>query len=344
MMASKGVDAMIKPIFKYVAKKSLERMRYPTGLYGASKLSVSTGYNKAWLRDNVYVAIGLEASQSKEELITCYNALLDILLKHEYKIDWAIKEKPDAKFKYIHARFNPLTFDEFHEEWGNKQNDAVGAFLFKVGDLYKKGTMVFRDENDLRIVQKLVFYLASIEYWQDADNGMWEENEEIHASSVGACVAGLKAVSKLVDVPEWLVHRGQDTLNSLLPRESESKKTDLALLSLIYPYNVVTNQQRMQILENVENELVRERGVIRYENDQYYSNGREAEWTFGFPWLALIYKQIGDIERYEHYMAKTRMAMTWSFELPELYYGGTKQPNENTPLAWSEAMLLCALA
>ena len=121
---------------------------------------------------------------------------------------------------------------------------------------------------------------------------MWEENEEVHASSVGACVAGLKKISKIIDVPPVLIQKGEETLNQLLPRESESKDTDLALLSLIYPYDVVSEGQRMQILQDVERKLVRQRGVIRYAGDYYFNRDGEAEWTFGFPWLAIIYKQL----------------------------------------------------
>jgi len=178
----------------------LKQMQYPTGLFAASRMTVKTGYNLAWIRDNVYAAIGLEAAQRYMELKKTYRALLDILLKHEYKIDWAIKEKPKHAYQYIHARYDPITMEEIWENWGNKQNDAIGALLFKIGDLEEKGIKIIRNENDLRIIKKLVNYLESVEYWHDKDNGMWEENEEIHASSIGACVAGLKKISKLMEV------------------------------------------------------------------------------------------------------------------------------------------------
>ena len=64
---------------------------------------------------------------------------------------------------------------------------------------------------------------------------MWEENMELHASSVGACVAGLRSVKMLVNVKDELIQKGEETLRFLLPRESETKETDLSLLSLIYP-------------------------------------------------------------------------------------------------------------
>ena len=321
----------------------LKQMQYPSGLFAASSLNVKTGYNLAWIRDNVYAAIGLEAAQRYSDLKKTYRALLDILLKHEHKIDWAIKEKPKHAYQYIHARYDPITMEEIWENWGNKQNDAIGALLFKIGDLECKGIKVIRGENDIRILQKLVYYLQSIEYWHDKDNGMWEENEEIHASSVGACVAGLKKISKVVDVPAKLIKKGEIALNTLLPRESETKEVDLALLSLIYPYNVVTKEQSDTILKNVEERLVREKGVIRYIGDRYCNNGNgEAQWCMGFCWLAIIYKQLNNVEKYAYYFRKTANAMNDKGELPELYYSNTDKHNENSPLGWAQALFVVA--
>ncbi|MBI3034384.1 glycoside hydrolase family 15 [Candidatus Woesearchaeota archaeon] len=322
----------------------LEKLQHKTGLFPAAARDVKTGYNRAWLRDNVYAAIGLEAAKNKRALIRTYRALLDIFLKHEYKIDWMIRQPfPKEAYRYIHARYDPITMAEIYEEWGNKQNDAIGAVLFKIGELEKKGNRIIRNSNDLRILQKLVDYLGAIEYWHDRDNGIWEENEEIHASSIGACVAGLKAISHIIEVPGQLILKGQDALNELLPRESGTKETDLALLSLIYPYNAANEQQKFQILKNVESRLLKRRGVIRYAGDKYYNNGiGEAEWTFGLPWLAIIYRQMNNPEKYAYYMKKTYDAMNKKGELPELYYSGTSRHNENTPLAWSQAMFLAA--
>ncbi|HLC56816.1 MAG TPA: glycoside hydrolase family 15 protein, partial [Candidatus Nanoarchaeia archaeon] len=254
---------------KQISYEILKNLRLKNGLFIAAPSSI---YNKAWLRDNIYSAIGLEIVNVKEAIQT-YHALLDILKKHEYKINFAIKEKPKHAYQYIHARYNPETLEEYHEEWGNKQNDAIGALLFKIAELLDKKLPVLRNLDDYRIIQKLVFYLESIEYWHDKDNGMWEEYEEIHASSVGACLAGLKAIANQVYVPSHLIEKGQETLNLLLPKESETKETDLALLSLIYPYNIVNDKQKSLILKNVEEKLLREKGVIRYINDQYFNKG-----------------------------------------------------------------------
>lgn len=318
-------------------------MQYPSGLFAASGMTVRTGYNLAWIRDNVYAAIGLEAAQRYGDLKKTYRALLNILIKHEHKIDWAIKEKPKHAYQYIHARYDPITMEERLESWGNKQNDAIGALIFKIGDLEEKGIKIIRNENDLRIIQKLVNYLESVEYWHDKDNGMWEENEEVHASSIGACVAGLKKISRMADVPIDLIKKGQNALNTLLPRESETKEVDMALLSLIYPYNLVTKEQKESILKNVEEKLLKEKGVIRYIGDQYYYRKGEAQWTNGLAWLAIIYRQMKNPSKYAHYMRKTVEAMNPKGELPELYYANSNEHNENTPLAWSQALFVAGL-
>lgn len=324
------------------SKQKLEALKHRNGLYSASAVTVSTGYDKAWIRDNLYIALGVEAV-SPEESVKTYHALLNILKKHEYKIDHAISEKPKHSFQYIHARYCPATLREFNEEWGNKQNDAVGFLLFKIGDLAEKGYKVIRDVSDLRVLKKLVDYAASIEYWHDEDNGVWEESEELHASSVGAMLAGLKKISQFIYVNPELITKGEEALENLLPRESKMHETDLAQLSLIYPFDVVTPEQRDIILANIEEKLVREKGVIRYEGDRYYNRAGEAEWTMGFPWLAIIYAIKGDYMKYRYYLQKTFSAMNEKGELPELYFAGTCEHNENSPLGWSQSLFMTAL-
>jgi len=235
--------------------KILKTLQYDSGLFAASDKQVGTGYEKSWLRDNFYECLAFEIIGDWDTVEKTYNALLNIFLKHEENIDKAIAQKPIYAHEYIHARFHPETFDEFWENWGNKQNDSIGAILFRIGELEQHHKrVILKDENHIRIVNKLVRYLETLEFWHDKDSGMWEEDEEVHASSVGACVAGLEAIQKLdkIEVPQYMIDKGKETLNHLLPRESERKFVDLALLSLIYPYDVVTKTQKNQILKNVE--------------------------------------------------------------------------------------------
>lgn len=328
----------------------LNAMQYESGLFSASAKRVTTGYDKAWLRDNFYVGLALHELKQTQPLKKLYGALTSILLKHEWKIDYAISAKPAYSFQYIHPRYNPENFDEFWESWGNRQNDAIGSILFLFGLLKKSGMDIINTEEEARLVKKLIAYLETIQYWQDIDSGIWEEWEEIHASSLAACVAGLQAVKAAgFFVADELISKGEDMLHhELLPRESHDKFCDLALLTLMYPYNVATSQEAQQILTNVEYHLTKKRGVIRYKGDHYYNKNwdrasEEAEWTFGFSFLALAFQQIGNKEKAQYYFQKAKETINEKGEIPELYYSNDSAYNENTPLAWSEAMFLIAL-
>lgn len=335
-------------IFKHL--EILKSLQTQKGLFLASKSGVSTGYDKSWLRDNFYETLAFEVLGDWETVEHTYRAILTIFLTYEAKIDAAIKNKPKHSFEYIHARFHPDTFAEFWEEWGNKQNDAVGCILYRLGELeaQHKRTVIKTPDHE-RIVNKLVRYLESIEYWKDRDSGMWEEDEELHASSVGACVAGLRSIMRVpsIEVPYQLVRRGQRALNTLLPRESERKFVDLSLLSLIWPYEVVNSEQRDEILANVEYHLKRDRGVIRYKGDHYYNKNpdgysEEAEWTFGLAWLSIIYQELGEHKKAEELIADL-ITIDTPEGLPELYFSNSPEYNDNTPLGWSESLFIVAM-
>jgi GH15 family glucan-1,4-alpha-glucosidase len=308
-------------------------MRLSNGAYTAS---LSQDYSFVWVRDVVYTVLPFLQKQS-ERYEKAYHALFDLFKSYEWKIDIHREKKPKYLFEYIHSRYS-TDLKEMHTEWGHAQNDAIGAFLWGVGEGFRHGQKVIRDEKDLLIVQKLVDYLDCLQYWEAEDNGMWEENMELHASSIGACVAGLHAVKMLVHVKDETIKKGEETLRFLLPRESHTKETDLALLSLVYPYRILDRKTALKVVENVSGRLERTYGVIRYENDQYYNQGSEAEWCFGLPWLGLCYLELGMVNQAAEYIEKTWRVIPDNWEVPELYIGGRNEPNGNTPLAWSVAL------
>lgn len=327
----------------------LKNLQYESGLFAASKKNTKTGYNKSWLRDNFYECLAFQILEDWDTVFKTYRAILKIFEKHEYKIDYAIAHKPQHRHEYIHPRYNPLTFDEFWEDWGNKQNDSVGAILFAIGKLMQQKKKILVSKKDYDTVQKLVDYLSTLEYWHDQDSGMWEEEEEVHSSSIGACIAGLKAVSKIkgINVDTELIIKGEEALRNQLPRESKKKFVDLALLSLIWPYELTTKRETEEILENVTYLLEREKGVIRYKNDHYYNKNpdgysEEAEWTFGFSWLAIIYDKLGNKKLAKEYEQKALKTVT-KRGVPELYFSNTDKYNRNTPLGWAESLFIIAV-
>lgn len=327
--------------------KSLQK---PSGVFTASAFDVDTGYDKAWLRDIYFIVLSFLETGDIETTRQAAKALLQVFVKHQDKINWAAEHKPHYAWQYIHARFHPETFEEYWEEWGNSQNDAVGEVLNLLVTLELLGASVIETDDERQMVQTVINYLVNLEYWHDEDNGIWEENMEVHASSIGSVVAALRkaALVPWLDVPAAAIEKGEAALRALLPRESASKFCDLALLTLIYPFAVTTEAETTEILKNVEYHLVKDRGVIRYKFDRYYNANKdgyseEAEWCFGLSWLAIIYAERGEREKAFYYLRKAKAAVTPEGKVPELYYSNTNRPNENTPLGWAESMYVIAL-
>lgn len=329
----------------------LDRLRLPNGLYVASP---STDYHFVWLRDSFYEVMPyLHSTCDRYE--KTYHKMLDIFRKYEWKIDIHTKQKPQQIFEYIHPRYD-LNGDEVNQEWGNCQHDAIGAILFGIGEGERAGKKIIRDKKDHEIIQKIISYLSCCNFWEDPDNGMWEEWREIHSSSLGACVAGLRSIKDIVFVPSELIEAGENALTEVLPRESLDRSVDLSQLSLIYPYKQLVGSKAEQLLHRVETTLLRNRGVIRYQGDSYYALnesegrnhplnhyiGKEAEWCFGLPWLSLCYFELGNFKKAEEYIYKTEEIMLEDGSLPELYFSNSSKYNGNTPLGWGNAMYILA--
>lgn len=325
-------------------------LRAPTGLFTASASDVTTGYNKAWLRDIYFMTLGFKYTGEMDVVCDAAKALLTILSKHKEKITWAVENKPFETWQYIHARYNPETFEEYWEEWGNKQHDAVGEVLYLIADCELSGYNILATDEDKALVQMLINYLSAIEYWHDADSGIWEENQEVRASSIGSVVCALRCASKIpyLTIPEGAIEKGEQALRALLPRETSTRFCDLALLTLIFPFEVTTEEETKKILDNVEYFLVRDKGVIRYRNDRYYNRNtdgysEEAEWSMGLAWLAIIYAKRGDIEKATYYLDRSEQTVNNEGLIPELWYSHTEESNKNIPLGWAESMHVVAL-
>ncbi|TYP76664.1 glycoside hydrolase family 15 protein [Paenibacillus methanolicus] len=335
------------------AYEILDRLRLPNGLYVASS---SSDYNFVWLRDTFYEVLPyLDKNCDRYE--QTYYRILDIFRDYEWKLDIHTKQKPVYKHEYLHPRYTADTAREVESEWGNKQHDATAAILFGIGEGMKRGKHMLRDDKDREIVQKLVQYLECVQFWEDPDNGIWEEYEEVRSSSVGACVAALKSVKGIVDVPDDLIEKGMETLYELFPYETRTRKYDLAQLTLIYPFGVFNGEMAQVIVNQTEKHLLRNNGILRYIGDSYYSTleaehgrgrsrsfyaGTEAEWTFGFGFLALSQLKLGNMAKARSFLERFEHVMLEDGSLPELYYANSGKFNTNTPLGWSNAMYILA--
>jgi len=270
--------------------------------------------------------------------------VFDMLRNSQRKIEKAICYPPRQSSDFIHAKFGNKLLEEITNDWGHHQVDAIGLFLYIVGFSEERDIALIRDDTDKEILQLLISYLTAVRYWEDPDNGMWEEGLALHASSIGAAVRGLQTIkdTKLAVVPQKLIDHGVEALFKILPNESPDRDCDMAQLSLIWPYNILPPYITDIIIERIIEKLIQPKGLNRYWDDNYYrsNNGVSAEWTMGFFWLAIIFAERNEKEKSLHWFSEGLNTMTKEGYLPELYQNG--EPNKNTPLGWSHSLALIA--
>ncbi len=368
-----------------VAYKHLENLRQMNGGYIASEYCGDKGgdrYNVFWLRDIMYATYANEYVGAYDKMIESYRLILRIFQKYRSKITGGARKRSylgSCASEIMHARIHPVTLEELTSEWGHHQLDIFGLFLYKTGDLMKKGhNVIGTDQTEtLILLRDIVLYLTTVRWHSAPDFGVWEEGPETHSSSIGAVLAGLMMwhddgyyhhkyrtqvpIHQMLPIPQEFVEIGRRTLDDLLPRESASRPYDLSQLSLIWPYNIISEIQAEALLKNIEGSLVRKNGVIRYPGDLYHNAnraepvGNEAEWPLGLAWLSIVYSQLAVralrlgamfnrpeeyLGKAEQYLAMTESVMTDDGRVPELYTDGV--PNYNIPLAWAQSFYIVA--
>jgi len=332
---------MDKQAFQKKLLLKMESMRRPSGAFIAAP---TDDYRACWLRDHLYTVFSYWFLGDHNKLIEGVQIVFDILHMHRHKLE-RVSHRNNV-YEYIHAKHDADTFAEVTDKWGHYQLDALGFFLHIVADLDSKHITVMRNYSDREILQLLVMYLLSVRYWENPDFGMWEETSYLHASSIGAVVDGLTRCKErqLAVIPEEMIQLGRQAMNRLLPDEFPGRDADMALLSLIWPYNIVTSDVRDIILQRTRDKLVQEHGLNRYWGDNYFrsANGISGEWVMGFFWLSIIASQMNNVEEAQKWFAKGVAQITRKGEVPELYQDG--KPNKHTPLAWAHALVLIALS
>ena len=316
----------------YMLLEEMEKLQMPNEAFIAAP---SKDYQDCWIRDQLYCSICYYYLRNYPKLIKGFQVVFDILDKYYSEID---------KGKIIHAKYNPLTFEQITNDWGHHQLDAIGLLLYFTAFFESQGIRILR-EKDRKIIKLLISYLVLHEYWKKPDNGMWEEKKEIHSSSVGASLTGLIYTLKkdIEFVPEFMIKNGWKSLRSILPRESAEHEIDMAQLSLIWPYNIVSKKMSGVILERIKEKLVQEHGLNRHLGDSYYlsNNVIPGEWPLGFFWLAIVEFQKRHIKEAKYWLKKGLDQIIDGKYIPELYQNS--QPNEHTPLAWTHSFAIIAL-
>src|SRR5690606_22537042 len=136
------------------------------------------------------------------------------------------------------------------DAWGHLQIDATSLYLVMLAQMSASGLRIVSTYAEVDFIQNLVYYIGSA--YRTPDFGIWERGNKINNGKTeinGRSVSMAKAALHALDGfnlfgkdanPRAVIHSVADgiamarsTLTSLLPRESLSKETDSALLSII---------------------------------------------------------------------------------------------------------------
>ena len=383
----------------------LSRQDPGTGLLPASTaITVHGDYTHAWVRDNVYSILAIWALELahrerdpalsielRERVEALMRGLLAAMLKQAHKVE---------RFKHtqhpldaLHAKYATTTGDPVvgDAEWGHLQIDATAIFLLQLAQMSASGLSIVREPHEVAFVQNLVHYLARAH--RTPDYGIWERGHkqnqgraEINASSVGMAKAALEAIADADLLPgraPRILVQGDDiaharsTLAALLPRESESKETDAALLSVIgYPAFAVDDPAlieatRERILAKLQGRygckrflrdghqtVVEDHSRLHYEQGELQRFRRiESEWPLFFTYL-LIDTSLREDEAgaadYRQRLDALMVERDGQRLLPELYFvpadridaereqphSQDREPNDNVPLVWAQSLYL----
>ena len=268
------------------------------GLFPASSSSLdsgSSGYQNAWIRDNVHIAHAHFVWGDRSTAANTALSLMRFLQGQQYRMRQIIQLPFLAAdpMKRPHVRFNAQKIEEISQKWPHAQNDALGYFLWFFCKMAKEGVIEIQ-ENEIQTLVDLVLYLNAIEYWKDQDSGHWEEIRKVSASSIGAVVAGLHEFYNLCSIRNYfslssliipgidcnylndLLRKGKEVLHKILPHEclgpdnASKRRYDAALLFLVFPLDIVSPTIASIILEDVSTVLKGQIGIRRYLGDSYW--------------------------------------------------------------------------
>ena len=409
-MNTDELDSSLEKYFTTVDKIILSRQDPITGLLPASTAITAHGdYTDAWVRDNVYSILcvwGLSLSYKKynpdhhrtfllsQSVVKLMRGLLVSMMRQSSKVEKFKNtlEPIDA----LHAKYGtntglPVVGDD---EWGHLQLDATSLFLLMIAQMTASGLRLIYTIDEVNFVQNLVHYISRT--YCTPDFGIWERGHkintgatEVNCSSVGMAKAALEALDGFnlfgnVLSKEAVIHvipsdiaRSRFTLQGLLPRESSSKETDAALLSIVgYPAYAVEDKN---IVEKTRDKIVKKLagnyGCKRFLLDGHQSSIEdssrlhyesselrefehiESEWPLFFTYFlldALMREDSKDIDYWKKKLEPLFVEEDGELLLPELYIvpkesitaekenpGSQKRvPNENLPLVWAQSLYM----
>ncbi|XP_025602428.1 probable phosphorylase b kinase regulatory subunit alpha isoform X4 [Athalia rosae] len=324
-MRSRSNSGVRLDYYQRVVHKIIMNHQNPvTGLFPASPEN-----NHAWIRDNVYCILavwGLSMAYKKiadadedraktyeleQSCVKLMRGLLMAMMQQKDKVEkFKTTQNPhDA----LHAKYSSVNGQTVigDADWGHLQVDAISLYLLILAQMTASGLQIVFNLDEVAFIQNLVFYIESA--YCTPDYGIWERGDktnhglpELNASSIGMAKAALEAMNEL-DLfgarggPTSVIHvladeaqKCQAVLQSMLPRESNSKELDSGLLSIIsFPAFAVDEPNLIELTRNaITKKLQGKYGCKRFLRDGHRTPKEDPNRLYYEPWELRMFENI----------------------------------------------------
>ncbi|TMS39891.1 hypothetical protein L596_006347 [Steinernema carpocapsae] len=288
-------------IYMMVQKTIVDYQSVTSGLFPRYSKDENVGY----VKDSIYCAMSCWAcsiaykrldddrgrqTELRQTAVKTMRGILYCWMSQAEKLS-LFKEKNAPEYA-LHSRFDLTTGEELKTPtdhfYGHLQMDLIALYILALVQMTAGGVQIIYTHSEVCFMQNLVFYIERT--YRTPDYGMWERGNryhvgapELHASSLGMVKSALEAINGFnvfgqngtsasviyVDIDGH--NRNRTTFETILPRESNSKNTDAALLLTIGWPAFATHDNKLydRSMNKCIRRLEGKYGIRRYLRDGY---------------------------------------------------------------------------
>lgn len=317
-------------------------------------------YRFVWPRDAMYTGIAAK--------------ILGIKIQEKF-FKWCMKAEDWNKTGLFYEKY----FINGKKALYHFQPDQTGSVLIALFDYYKD------NKKDCRKFEKLIKKSANglckiwyKDHFNLVTQDLWEERlsfpdlKENFTYSLAACYKGLLCANELIPNKKWV--KTANEMKRVLLRNKRfffrsfgnlnDERADASLLGLVWPFKLVkANDKKMaRTVKTIEEKIVKNFGVHRYENDEYdgwmYNKERQEQsievlqkgihrkkgagyWPLLNFWMTIYYLEKKDRTKALKYYKKVLNDLKRRKFIPEQIFDNKIQVSVS-PLCWSHSMFLIA--
>lgn len=256
------------------------------GAYPASPVFPVYGF--CWFRDGAFIADAMSRAGSAASAERFFTWCSDIIVDRSTQIDTLVQRSTIGdvitRDEHLPTRYT-MSGEATGEDWWDFQLDGYGTWMWALVEHSRRhGTALEPYGPAIRLS---VGYLC--EFWSQPCFDWWEEHpDQVHPSTLGALLAGLRAVSETGLLDGELARRCRDTctaIEELIATEGVAEghlvksigriDVDASLMACLTPFGVAPPAS--PIAEATYATIVRDlapNGVYRYIGDTFYGGGR----------------------------------------------------------------------